>query len=260
MREVYRWRGSPEQRATRSEVRKLGQFSYFDQMLDHPAWGGKNVLDFGGNDGNLLRNPDCRILPADYYCIDVVAEALEEGRAAFPDAHWVHYDRYNCSFNPGGQPDLALPDLDVEFDFILAYSVFTHTTREDMVDLVKQLQAHLAPGGALAFTFEDPHFEAWPGLYHGNNLKWRLERSLENHPDIDVERLVRNGRGADWCSVVDGHLYVNSNGVWRNDPDWCVVYDVFHTVEFMRREFPDAAIRPPVNGEMQHCCVIRRRA
>ena len=116
--------------------------------------------------------------------MDVVKEAIDEGRRQFPEAHWVHYDRYNCSFNAEGTVDIPIPELGVEFDFIVAYSVFTHIAREEMHDLVGQLQARLKPSGTLAFTF--------------------------------------------------------------------------NTAEFLQREFPDAKILSPVNGEMQACCLLRR--
>jgi SAM-dependent methyltransferase len=259
MTEVHRWRGSPEQQAVRDRVRKLGQFSFFDRQLGHPDWRGKTVLDFGGSDGNLLRNPDCVIQPEDYSCIDVLRNAIEEGRQAFPRAHWFHYDRYNCSFNPDGVHGLAVPDLGVAFDYILAYSVFTHTTREEMHDLVGQLRARLAPGGRLAFTFEDPHYEPFPDEFDGDNLRWRLETVRERRPELDVERMAEEGRGAEWCALVDGtSLHVNANGEWRDESGNCMTYDVFYTAELMQREFPDAVIRPPVNGEMQHCCIVGR--
>jgi hypothetical protein len=257
--EIHLWRGSAEQRALRSQARKSGQFAYFNKQLDYPDWTGKAVLDFGGNAGNLLLNDDCTIRPEDYYCMDVLREALAEGQERFPLAHWIHYNRYNCSFNPEGVKDLPIPYMGVELDFILAYSVFTHTTREEMHDLVEQLRARLAPGGALAFTFIDPHFKPWPETYEGNNLKWRLEGFHKTTPTLDVKGLLEQSRGAAWCALVDGsQLFVNSNGVWGNEGQSCITYDVYYTVEFLQREFPRATIHPPVNGEMQHCCIIRR--
>jgi len=151
---------------------------------------------------------------------------------------------------------LQLPDIGIEFDFILAYSVFTHTTRAEMKDLVAQLQARLAPAGTLAFTFIDPHFKAFPETYDGNNLKWRLERSDRG---IDVERLLKQSQGAAWCALVDGTtLYIDDDGVWTNEADTCMTYHVFYTAEFLQNEFPDAEIRLPVQGEMQHCCIMQR--
>ena len=257
--EVHLWRGSDEERALRSQTIKLGQFAYFNKQLDYPDWTGKTVLDFGGNLGNLLLNPDCAIRPENYYCLDVLREALAEGRERFPHAHWIHYNRYNCSFNPEGSTDEPIPEMGKLFDLILSYSVFTHTTLEEMRDLVGQLRARLAPGGTLAFTFIDPHFQSWPETYEGNNLQWRLEKFQQTNPAVDVKGLLAESRGAQWCALVDEtKLFVNGNGVWRDEAATCMTYDVYYTVEFLQRQFPQATIRPPVNGEMQHCCIIRK--
>jgi SAM-dependent methyltransferase len=245
--EVHLWRGTPAERARRSELVKSSQFAYFDEQLEKPDWNGKLVLDFGGNRGNLLFDPSCTISQRDYYCVDIVKEAIEAGQETFPEAHFVHYDRYNRSFNPDGVVDLPVPDLGVRFDFIFAYSVFTHTTLEEMTDLVGQLEAFLAPGGALAFTFIDPHWSS--------NLQWRLERSKA--PDVDD--LVAAAAKAEWCSLVNGtELYVNSNGPWDLSPETCATYNVFYSEDFLQKQFPRAIVRPPVNGEMQHCAILRK--
>ena len=241
--EVHLWRGTPEQQALRSRLVKTTQFAYFNEQLDHPDWSSKRVLDFGGNKGNLLLDPACVIRHQDYYCLDVIAEAIEEGRKAFPDAHWFHYDRYNYSFNPEGVRDLPVPELGVEFDFIVAYSVFTHTTLEEMKDLVGQLQRCLAPGGKLAFTFIDPH---WNG-----NLRWRLEK---HNPACRVDSLLN--REMQWCSLVNGReLYLNDSGVFDVQED-CITYNVYYTEEFLRAQFRQAKIKKPANDERQHCCIL----
>ncbi len=246
--EVHLWRGTEEQRALRAQVVKAGQFAYFDAQLDQPDWREKRVLDFGGNKGNLLLDPACTIRHENYFCIDVIREAIEEGRKTFPEAKFFHYDRYNCSFNPEGVVDQPAPDLGVEFDFILAYSVFTHTAWEETKELVNQLRARLAPHGVLAFTFIDPHWES--------GLRWRLEKY--NSADR-VEELLEKTRDADWCSLVNGtELYVNSAGLWDEAPENCITYNVYYTEDFLREQFPGAKIKRPVNGEMQHCCEISR--
>lgn len=259
MEEVHLWRGSAEQRALRSHCWKSGQFSYFDRQLDSPIWTGKTVLDFGGNAGNLLRDTACSIRPEDYYCLEVLEEALEWGRKRFPRAHWVHYDRYNCSFNPEGIADLPIPDMGIEFDMILAFSVFTHTTREDLIDLVGQLRSRLAPGGVLAFTFIDPHWKSSPETYEGNNLKWRIEKGRDPNSAVDINTLLEQSRNADWCALIGSdELYVNSNGVWDNEAQKCMSYNVYYSVGFLQQEFPQATFRAPVNGEMHHCCIMRK--
>jgi len=248
LEEVHLWRGTEEQQAMRSQLVKATQFAYFDAQLDHPDWQDKRVLDFGGNKGNLLLDPACTICHENYYCLDIIRDAIDEGRKTFPKANWFHYDRFNCSFNPEGVVDLPVPDLGVEFDFILAYSVFTHTSWEETKDLVEQLRARLAPGGALAFTFIDPRWES--------HLRWRLEK--RNSTDR-VEELLEKSRDADWCSLVNGtELYVNSAGQWDQVSENCITYNVYYTGDFLRAQFPGAQIKNPVNGEMQHCCELSR--
>ena len=248
--EVHLWRGTAAERALRSQLVKSTQFAYFDEQLDHPDWSGKSVLDFGGNKGNLLLDPSVKIQPWDYYCVDVVREAIEAGRETFPDAHWVHYDRYNRSFNPEGVRDLPVPDLGLRFDFILAYSVFTHTTFEETGDLLAQLEALLAPGGTLAFTFIDPHYR--------NNLQWRLERS-HGLDGQEVDSVLARASDAEWCALVNGsELYVNSSGSWNLSVETCATYNVYYTERFLRQQFPRADVRAPVNDEMQHCAILRK--
>jgi SAM-dependent methyltransferase len=254
--EVHLWRGTPAERALRAQLIKSTQFGYFDEQLDHPDWSDKLVLDFGGNRGNLLHDPACVIPHRNYYCLDVISEAIDEGRKAFPAAHWGHYNRYNRSFNPEGIPALPVPDPGVRFDVILAYSVFTHTTFEEMKDLVRQLETRLAPGGTLAFTFIDPHWRPVFDPAHGSTLQWRLEK--KSHA-IDLEAALAESRDAEWCSLVNGtELYLNSSGPWTADSQACATYNVFYTEAFLQKQFPRATIRPPVKGEMQHCAILRK--
>lgn len=258
MEEVHRWRGTSEQRSYASHFGRFGQFAYFNRQLNYPDWHDKTILDFGGNTGNLLRDPSSTIRPENYYCIDVVKEAIEDGRKAVPEAHWVHYNRYNCSFNPEGDAGLPIPDLGIKFDLILAYSVFTHITWQEMTELIEQLNALLSPNGALAFTFIDPHWKSWPETDSGNNLQWRLKKVQETNPTLDIDNLLIQSRDADWCALVDGaNLYINNAGSWPNHLQTCITYHVYYTVEFLRRAFPSASFLPPVNGEMQHCCILR---
>lgn len=244
---------------------KTGQFTYFALQLNENDWRGKYVLDFGGNVGNMLRDPSSTIDEERYWCVDVVQESIESGKRAFPKAHWTFYDRYCFFFNPQGVSRLKLPELQQSFDYIVAYSVFTNTSRADMFDLVDQLRSCLSDGGALAFTFIDPHYCSWPGRYDGNNLRWRLEREIflekekGNTLDIDVDDLIERAHGAAWFVLVNGEdLYLETEATKIYEPEQQRTYHTFYSVDYMKSLFPEATILPPVNDEMQHCCVIRK--
>jgi SAM-dependent methyltransferase len=244
---------------------KTGQFTYFAQQLGDANWHRKNVLDFGGNTGNILRDPNSTIDHERYWCVDVVRGSIEKGRAEFPDAHWIFYDRYCFYFNPFGVRNLDLPPLEEVFDYIVAYSVFTNTPRADMLQLVKQLEERLAKNGALAFTFIDPHYYSWPDRYPANNLVWRLEREIflekekGNTLDIDVQALNERAKDAAWFVLINGEdLYLETEEIEDYAPERQRTYHTFYTVDYMRSLFPAATILPPANDEMQHCCVIRK--
>lgn len=244
---------------------KMGQFTYFSLQLGEKDWRRKNVLDFGGNIGNILRDPNCTIEHDRYWCLDVVEESIGRGQAAFPEAHWIFYDRYCFFFNPLGTSMLKLPPIAESFDYIVAYSVFTNTSQTDMLDLVSQLENRLTEGGTLAFTFIDPNYKSWPDTYRGNNLVWRLEREifLENEKgnklEINVESIARKANDAAWFVLVNGEdLYLETEQIRTYEPVTQRTYHTFYTANYVKSLFPRATIMPPVNDEMQHCCVITR--
>lgn len=237
--------------------RKTGQFSYFAQQLGNWQWRGREVLDFGGNIGNILRDPSCTIDTKRYWCLDVVEASIAKGEERFPDAHWRFYDRYCFYFNPGGVPRLPLPDLGRRFDYIVAYSVFPNTDRTDMLDLVGALRGLLAPGGALAFTFTDPHYRPWSDDA-GSNFRWRLKRERNELSSPKSKEILRRAADAEWCILVNGEdLYVETEEIASYPAETQQTHHTFYTADYIRRLYPEAEVRKPVNGEMQHCCVIR---
>jgi SAM-dependent methyltransferase len=239
---------------------KSGQFSYFSKQLHLETWRGKYVLDFGGNIGNLLRESLGTIDEERYWCIDIVKKALEYGRGMYPKAHWVFYNRYSFSFNPNGIPNLPIPALGREFDVIVAFSVFTNIKPSEMFELVAQLKDCLADNGLLAFTFIDPNHWAH-GDYYGSNFQWRLEEERRRGALTGPEKqaLLKRAQFAEWFMLVNGkYLYLETEAIDDRLPEEQRTCYVFHTEDYMRRHFPGAAILPPVNNEMQHCCVLRK--
>jgi hypothetical protein len=242
---------------------RMDQFSYFDRQLGHPDWAHADVLDFGGNNGNLLLDPDCTIDPARYWCLDVVRAALEQGRQGHPLAHFELYDRYNFEFNPTGTPGLPIPDLGRRFDYIVSYAVFAHTSKAEMRELVEQLLPMLADGGALAFTFIDPYFDPPEGWLRDwepqvDNLTWRL--SAGPIPDRVAAEVAAHARGSEltWATLVNNEdLVLESGDDWIRMGDERSQYIAFCTEEHMRSIFPGAEVLPPVPPERHSCCVIR---
>lgn len=239
---------------------RLGQYAYFSQQLGDGNWRGKNVLDFGGNIGNILRDPNSTIDPDCYWCLDVDQESLAEGKAAFPLSHWLFYDRFSFFFNPYGVPQLPLPEMGQAFDYIVAFSVFTNTNESDMLQLVDELKSVLKQDGALAFTFIDPYCFSW-GAPQRNNLQWRLDLETErgNISAAEAVDLDHRAQAASWFILVNGgDLYLETEAVRTYAPEEQQTFHAFHTAAYMQTLFPEGTILPPVNNEMQHCCIIRK--
>jgi SAM-dependent methyltransferase len=239
------------------------QFSYFDRQLGGPEWAGKRLLDFGGNVGGFLAGAGDRVAHEDYWCLDLNREVVERGGRRFPRANFRHYDRYSSQYNPGGVRDLPVPDLGLKFDIVMAFSVFTHAHRDEMIELVAQLRGLLAPGGVLAFTFCDPSYDrslSAPELPPGTDVRKNLEWQRDVKPSLAIEGMVEAARRSRWCVLVDDRLYVEPGGELSNREHrgrpW-ESYCSYFTVGYVASLFPEARVLPPVSPEWQHCCILK---
>jgi SAM-dependent methyltransferase len=150
-------------------------WTYFDLVLGNPKWENLSILDFGGGYGNLLRDENSNIPHKNYYCIEIDKEYIDLGKAEYPNAHWIYYDRWNMQYNPFGVRNLKVPLLEKKFDLILAYSVFTHVSEFEMTSIViEDLLPQLKANGKLVFTF---------------NVFEHLEHILKKYSKLEAEAI-----------------------------------------------------------------------
>lgn len=241
------------------------QYQYFDIQLEHPKWKGKKVLDFGGNVGNILTDPECEIEEANYWCLDVSKKAIEIGQMKYPEASFNFYNCYNLSFNPAGIEDLPIPDLGEKFDFILAYSIFTHIHKNEMIDKIHQLIKFLNKGGTLIFTFLDAHYNGahhYPGFQDITNLEKRIRRL--NNGNL-LPELLTKGQGAQTMSLVNGQkLLLSDEEIEHLPQEKGDTLFTYVSPEFLLSTFNCSIKMPPGDpyhetypAEMQHACIIK---
>ncbi len=243
---------------------RVTQFAYFDQALGSPEWKGRKVLDFGGNVAGFLVGAGDRVEHQDYWCMDVDREALARGSRSFPRAHFVHFDRYSPEFNPDGIRRLPVPDCGLSFDFILAFSVFTHTHQSEMLALVGELRRMLTPAGRLAFTLCDASYDrsrSDPALPPGSDVRKHLLYQVPTKPALDVEGIVETACRSRWCVLIDGVLHVEPDEslchqVRRGRPGES--YCTYYAVDYLQSLLPEAEIVAPIPPEWQYCCILPR--
>ena len=230
------------------------QFPYFDEVLGHPVWKGRRILDFGGNIGTFLESAGDKVDHENYWCIDLNPAVIAHGRELHPRAHFVHFNRYSPQYNPHGVRHEPVPDCGVKFDFILAFSVFTHVDQKEMVELVGSLRRMLSNDGVLAFTFLDPHYDrslSDPRLPRGSTAL----RNLGPRRNNDISRRAR------WFVLIDNALMVEPGDAschqTRNGKP-LESFCSFFTAEHTKSLFPGAEVHAPVQREWQHCCVLRK--
>jgi len=251
--------------ATHISMRET-QFRYFDKLLDGPVWKGSKILDFGGNVGGFLVSSGDHVDHNDYWCLDVVQGAIQQGRSDFPQAHFVFYNRYSSYFNPNGIRNLPVPDLGLKFDIIMAFSVFTHTHRNEMLELVAQLRSMLAPQGVLAFTFSDPSYDrslSDPTLPSGCGVIGMFDWQRAKGLSPEIASMVEGASYPRWCVEVDDALYIEPDDELCQQNRRATPYESYcsyFTADHMASLFPDATVHPPVSPEWQHCCLIRNTA
>ena len=234
-----------------------GQFEYFDTQLRRPTWRGKKVFDFGGNIGNVLHHPDSTIDHDKYWCVDVSRDAIEAGKKAAPEAHFVFYDRYNPEYNPSGIRGLPIPDIGDSFDFILSLSVFTHTNKTEMIETVNHLRSFLNDSGRLALTFLDPHYVP-PGS-DVTNVKHYLEQRWNVKSLQYIDTFMNKADRANWCVLTGGKLEIQGDGFNYSDTSQSEDYLVFYTPQYFETIFPESEVLAPVSPfDRQHCAIFKR--
>jgi hypothetical protein len=161
-----------------------------------------------------------------------------------------------------------VPDLGQRFDIILAYSVFTHTSRGELRELVRQLRSLLADDGVLAFTFVDPDFDppdGWVDLDRedevpgADNLLMRL--TLSRGPDEAAALAARARRSRlSWVTMVNHEeLVTEPTDDWVRRGAERSQYFTFCTTEHLLELYPGAEVLPPVRPQRHSCCLLRGR-
>jgi SAM-dependent methyltransferase len=207
---------------------------YFSHFIN---WSTEHtILDFGSNCGNLLKSNNI-ITSAQYTGIDVDRESIEEGKRVYPAADWIWYNRFNPAYNHTGTT--ALPQFNKKFDMIISYSVFSHTTAEDMLELIDHLFTYLKNNGKIYFTYCN--------IDNKKLVSWFRNRR-ENCDEIPTDK--------DYVYLVDNKI---SNGY---PSEKCTHFVSFYKKEWitslLHRYNPVSCLAPDPNWQ-QDCMILTKK-
>ena len=133
----------------------IPKHAYFSTSLtptnfDIEKYENAKVLELYGNAGTLLNDPDNRVKEENYTVFDSDQEAIDQGKADFPNADFRMWNRHNQMNNPSGNVDEPMPFKEGEmFDCIFSYMKTANVDPEILMADLQTCYDHLNPGGVI---------------------------------------------------------------------------------------------------------------
>ena len=213
-------------------------FTYFKRL--HPTIINGNVLDYGSNYGMFLDSSNGNFTQEKYTGVDIDNEALLEGKKLFPNARFIHYNGFNHVYNPTGLKDCRPLLENTHYDTINSYSVFTHTTVEDMLDTIKWLYLKLKPGGKLLLSWLDVDNAITNKVFYNKRIK-----------DLGHCDIIKT----------DDYTYLNDNKLSRTaeSKKWLLLFFKKDYLSSILSDYNCVLVSPPQSvGCIQSCIIIEK--
>jgi 2-polyprenyl-3-methyl-5-hydroxy-6-metoxy-1,4-benzoquinol methylase len=218
-------------------------FDVIDRRLSRhvPNWYESKILDFGCNVGHLYSTSSGKILADNYVGVDVNLSSIEIAKKTFPDTNWIHYNRYNNTFNPTGTTDV---DFEIPFKpkIITVIGVFTHMSFSEIKFWLDYLQSILDDNGFIIFSlWEDTHYYSYLGfLDRAFGINTKLVK-----PDFEKSIYLINRQ----------ELILDSETLPQKHFDWV---ETFYKRNYILEEFPNAKVLPDTTWAAHEVYIMRK--
>ncbi len=195
----------------------------------------KNILDFGGNKGNLLHISNGKIKQKNYTCIDVNLEAINKGKEDFPQATFLHWNKFNPVYNHSGNKNEPLLTIGKKFDIALAYSVITHTDWQEFKLYIEYLKQH---SNNVIVSFIDINNKEMKAFFYNKRCK-------DYGSCVDFKNINN-----DYFYLIDNKTIIKNTKIYKEK---CNHFINFHSKNFLLSQFKNTKI---VDNHIQSLLII----
>jgi SAM-dependent methyltransferase len=194
---------------------------YTRMKLIDENWYKKRILDYGCNNGHLLRTSRNKIPLENYLGIDVQETSLLKAQEEFANANFIKYNGYHVAFNPAG--DKTFPNIDFKPEIIICHGLFNHCDMTTILDTLSFFKSIIQPNGYIIFSlWEDFHLPQYINIF----LKGRLNVTvpdniagmlynnsyyLINRQDAVIDQDTLNLDKCDWIETFYRRDYLTQN-------------------------------------------------
>lgn len=183
---------------------------------------GKHILDYGFNNGNLLRS-----IPSDvnftYTGVEVQEDFVTSMSEKYSDHNFIYFNKYHQSYNTTGDSELELIDVVSDtYDYIFAWNVFTHCTYEYTKECIEEMKAVLNTDGKIIFNvYSKEHLLSLSNIMvkRGDRLNGTIT-PLTSFDDFNNYVYWVNGQTLSYDTIVESNL---SGLLTAYDIDWLVL-------------------------------------
>lgn len=198
-------------------------FDIFNWPNLNIEWKNVSILDYGCNQGNYITSAKNFIDHNKYLGVDLIDSSITLAKQRYPNYNFQLYNKWHQAYNPTGNKGTKIYDIiDEKFDVIVAYSVFTHNTFNQMEEELTDLKRLLNPGGIILFTVW--RAEMFAAFYEFEFNKY------ENIPVVDCNRITYD-KFAYW---IDSSNLITDNLEFC--PTNCKQFNSYYNLEWLTKK------------------------
>lgn len=203
-------------------------------------WYQKKILDYGCNNGHLLKTSQNLIIQENYLGIDIQHKPLSIAKSQFINAEFVYFNGFHVAFNPLGKEKFPT-SIKFNPDIIICHGLFTHCDLFTILETLDYFKSIVNKPGYIIFSiWEDFHLPQYAGIFLKNRLQVNVPEKIYMTEFTKSFYLINRDYG-----VIDTDK-LNLN--------YCVWIETFYKKKYLLEKIPNTFI--PDGPKSKHTIVV----